>query len=306
MGSGAKGLSQNSGMFQGDVGKLQMDESQIVAAFLFPADKQTPCAVRPGVAAFDDPTPRELARTAFDLNFALARNVQNVTQASGEGLRGLAAVAFVQAEMLLASSHRLGTRHGHRPQRDLQQSDVVSVRAGDRNADRHAAGVRHDGSFDAELTAIGGVFAGFFPHPTAPWAWRRPTLANASRFHVWRRRFAGTFSRSGERRAAGPIPGNTDVRCLANRTAVATLSTGSRCATDRRCRWRLAGDLLAAFRPSDCVDTWAATARTVATFSRASAKNDYTNRNTYPPPCEEQMTFLSCSTPAAAFGSVLG
>jgi hypothetical protein len=301
-----RGLSQNSSMIQGDVGKLQMDESQVVADFLFPADKQTPRTVRPRVAAFDDPTPRTLARTALDLNFALARNVQNITQTSGEGLRGSTAVAFVQAEMLLASSHRLGTRHGHRPQRGPQQSDVVSVRAGDRNADRHAAGVRHDGSFDAQLTAIGGIFAGFFPRPTAPWSWSRPTLANASRFHVGRRRFAGTFSRSGERRDAGPIPGNTDVRCLANRTAAATLSTGSRCATDRRCRWRLAGDSLAAFRPWDCTDTWAVTARIVATFSRASAKNDYTNRNTYPPPCEEQMTFLSCSTSEAAFGSVMG
>jgi hypothetical protein len=47
-------------------------------------------------------------------------------------------------------------------------------------------------------------------------------------------------------------------------------------------------------------------ARTAATFSQASARNDHTNRNTYPPPCKEQMTFLSCSTPAAAFRSVLG
>lgn len=231
-----------------------MDKGQVVADFLFPADKQTPGAVRPRVAAFDYPAACALTWTTFDSNFALTRNVQNVTQTSGESFRGFAAVAFVQAEMLFASSHRLGTRQGHRSQRGPQQRDVVSVCSSDRNADRHAAGVRHDGSFDAKLTAIGGVFAGFFPRPTAPWSWSRPTLANASRFHVWRRRFAGTFSRSGERHDDGPIPGSTDVRCLANRTAAATLSTGSRCATDRRCRWRLAGDSLAAVRPSDCVD----------------------------------------------------
>ena len=283
-----------------------MDESQVVADFLFPADKQTPRAVRPGVAAFDNPTPRALARTAFDHDFALAGNVQNITQTSGESLRGLTAVALIQAEMLLAPSLGLGTCYGHGPQRGPQQSDVVSVRAGDRNADRHAANVRHDGSLDAELTAIGGVFAGFFPRPTVPWSWNRPTLANASRSRVVHRRFADISSRSGGRRAVDSIPGSTDARCLANRTAAARPSTGSRCATNRRRRWRLAGDSLAAVHPSGCADTWATTARTVATFSQASAKNDHTNHNTYPPPCEEQMTFLSCSTSAAAFRSVLG
>jgi len=285
---------------------LQMDESQVVADFLFPADKQTPRAVCPGVTAFYNPTPCALSRTTFDLNLALTRNMQNIAQTPGESLRGLAAVAFVQAEMLLASSNRLGTRHRHRLQSGQQQGDVVSVRAGDRNADRYAASIGHDGSLDAELTAIGGIFAGFFPRPTAPWSWSHPTLANAMRFRAVHHRFADTSSRSDERHDVGSIPGSTDARCLRNRTAAARLSTGSRCATNRRYRWRLAGDSLAAVHPSDCVDTWAATARTVATSSQASAKNDYTNRNTYPPPCEEQMTFLSCSTPVAAFCSVLG
>lgn len=283
-----------------------MDESQVVADFLFPADKQTPRTVRPRVAAFDNPTPCTLARTAFCLNFALARNVQNITQTSGKILRGLTTVALIQAKMLLAPSLRLGTRYGHGLQRGSQQSDIVSVRASDRNADRHAAGVGHDGSLDAELTAIGGVFAGFFPRPTAPWSWNRPTLANASRFRVSHRRFAGTSSKSGGTHVVGSIPGSTDVRCLKNRTAAAKLSIGSRYAADRRCRWRHAGDSLAAVRPSDCGDTWAATVRAVATFSQAFVRNDHTNRNTYPPPCKEQMTFLSCSTQAAAFRSVLG
>jgi len=258
------------------------------------------------VAAFDNPTPRALAPTTFDLDFALARNVRNISQTSGESLRGLAAITFVQAEMLFAPSHRLGSWHGHRLQRGLQERDVVRVRAGDRNADRHAASIGHDRSLDAELTAIGGVFAGFFPRPAAPWSWNRLTLANAMRFRVAHRRFADIFSKSNERRDAGSTPGSTDERCLRFRTAAAALSIGSRCATNRRCRWRRGGDSLAAARPWDCADTWATAAQTAATFSRASAQNDYTNRNAYPPPCEEQMIFLSCSTSVADFGSVLG
>jgi hypothetical protein len=283
-----------------------MDKSQVVADFLFPTDKKTPCAVCPRVAAFDYPTPCALAGTTFGLNLALARNVQDVSQTPRERLRGLGTISFVQAKMLLASSNRLGTPHGHRPQRGTQQSDVVRVCAGDGYADRHAAGVGHDGSLDAKLTAIGGVFAGFFPRPTAPWSWSRPTLANAMRSRVVRHTFVDTFSRSDERLAVGSILESSDAPCLANRTAAATLSTDSPFATDRRFRWRRLADSREADRPSDCADTLATTARTAATFSPASAQTDRTNRNAYPPPCKEQVTSISCSTPVVAFCSVLG
>ena len=86
-----------------------MDKSQVVADFLFPAYKKTPRAVRPRVAAFDYPATCALAGTTFDLNLALARNVQDVSQTPRERLRGLGTISFVQAEMLLASSDRLGT-----------------------------------------------------------------------------------------------------------------------------------------------------------------------------------------------------
>ena len=249
--------------------------------------KQTPRAVRPRVAAFEYPATGALPRTTFGLNLALTRNVQDVSQTPRERLCGLGTISFVQTEMLLTPSDRLGTPHGHRPQRGTQQSDVVGVRAGDCSADRHTAGIGHDGSLDAKLTAIGGVFAGFFPRPTAPWSWNRPTLANAMRSRVAHHTFADIFSRSVERRVVGSIPESTDARCLTPRTAAATLSIDNRCATNRRCRWRRVGDWLAAARPLDCADTWVTTARIVPTFSQASAQNDYTNQSAYPPPCEE-------------------
>ena len=283
-----------------------MDKSQIVADFLFPTDKKTPRAVRPGMAAFDYPATCALAGATFDLHLALARNMQNVSQMPRKRRRGLGTVAFVQAKMLLAPPNRLGTPHGHRPQRGLQQSDVVRIRAGNGDADRHAAGVGHDGPFDAELTAIRGVFAGFFPRPTVPWSWSRPTLANATRFRDVHHTFEDIFSRSDRRRGDGSILESTDARCSKLRTAAAVLSTDSRYATNRGCRWQRSADLREAARPSDCADNWATTAQTVATFFQASAQNDYTNRNSYSPPCEEQVILLSCSTPAATFSSVSG
>jgi hypothetical protein len=192
-------------------------------------------------------------------------------------------------------------------QRGPQQLDIVSVGAGDRDAQRHAAAVCHNGTLDAELTAIGGVFAGFFPRPTAPWSWLRPTLASATRSHVASHTFAGIFSTSDGRPGVGSIPESTDAPCWMNRTAAAMPSTGSPCVTDRRFRWRRPADLLWDDRPSDYADTWATAAPTAATSSPASAQTDRTNRNSCSPPCEEQRTSISTfSTHRVSFCSVLG
>jgi len=279
-----KGLSQNSGLLQGSIGELQMDKGRVIADLLFPTHKQAPRAVRPGVTSFDYPAASTLPGATLWLDFALTRDVRNITEASGESFCGPTAVAFVQTEMLPTPSGRLGTRQGNRLQRGTQQLDVVSVGTGDRDAQRHAATIRHDRSLDAELTAISRVFAGFFPRPTAPWSWLRPVLASAIRSRVACHTFADIFSRSDEISGVGSIPESTDAPCWASRTVAAMPSTGSPYATDRRFRWQRPADLLGADLPSDCADTWATTAPTVATFSPASAQTDRTNCIAYPPP----------------------
>jgi len=283
-----------------------MDESQVVAEFLFPTNKETPRAVRPGVTTFDDPAAGTLPSPSLHRNIALAGNVRNVVETSRESFCGLAEVSLVQAEVLLGRSTRLGTGHGNRFQCGPQQGSIVSVCSCDCDSQRYTAAIGYDGSLDAQLTAIGGVFAGFFPHLTAPWSWSRPLLATASRFRDARHRFADISSRIDGRRVVGSIPGSIDVPCSANRTAVATPSTDSPSATDRRCHWQRLADSLEAAHLSDCADTAAITARTAATFSRASAQTDPTNRNAYPPPCKELKTSMSSSTLQVAFCSVLG
>jgi len=261
-----------------------MNEGQVITDFLFPADKQTPRTVRPRVATFDHPTASALSSATLHLHFAFTRNVRYISKASRKRFRGTTAVAFVQTEMLPTPSDRLGTRQGNRLQRSTQQFDVVSVGTGDRDAQRHAAAVRHDRSLDAELTAIGGVFAGFFPRPTVPWSWLRLTLAIASRSRVSCHTFAGIVSKSDGTPGVGSILESTDAPCWMNRTAAATPSTDSPCATDRRFHWRRPADSLGGDRPFDCADTWATAAPTVATFSPASAQTDRANCIAYQPP----------------------
>ena len=284
-----------------------MDKSQVVADLFFPSHKQTPCAVRPGMISFNHPAASTLSSPSLWFDFALARDVRNVAKTSGESFRGATTVAFVQTEMLPAPSGRFGSPHGYRLQRGPQQLDIVSVGTGDRDAQRHTAAVRHDGTLDAELTAIGRVFAGIFPHPTAPWSWLRPTLASATRSRVSCHTFAGIFSRNDGRRGVGSIPESTDVPCWMNRTAAAMPSTGSPCATNRRFRWRRPADLHEGDRPSDYADTGATAAPTAATFSLASAQTDRTNCIACSPPCEEQRTSMSTSsTHRVSVCSVLG
>ena len=286
---------------------MQMDKGQVITDLLFPTHKQAPRAVRPGVTSFDYPAAGALPGATLWLDFALTRDVRNIAEASGEGFRGPTAIAFVQTEMLPTPSSRLGTRQGNRLQRGTKQLDVVSVGAGDRDAQWHAATIRHDRSLDAELTAIGGVFAGFFPRPTVPWSWLRPTLASATRSRVSCHTFAGIVSRSDGTPGVGSIPESTDAPYWRNRTAAATPSTGSPYATDRRFRWRRPADLLGDDRPSDYADTWATAVPTAATFFLASAQTDRTNCIACSPPCEEHRTSVSTSsTHRVSSCSVLG
>ena len=136
------------------------------------------------MTSFDYPAAGALPDATLWLDFALTWHVRNIAEATGESFGGPTAVAFVQTEMLPTPPSRLGTRQGNRLQRGTKQLDIVSVGTGDRDAQRHTATIRHNRSLDAELTAIGGVFAGFFPHPTAPWSWLRPALASAIRSRV--------------------------------------------------------------------------------------------------------------------------
>jgi len=87
-----------------------MDKGQVIADLLFPTHKKAPRAVRPGVTSFDYPTAGALSGAATGLDFALTRDVEDIAEASGKSGCGATAVAFVQTEMLPASSGRLGTR----------------------------------------------------------------------------------------------------------------------------------------------------------------------------------------------------
>src|ERR1700761_4810460 len=87
-----------------------MEEAEIVGDFLFPADQQSSGTVEPRMGAFDFPAAR-LATAVLGLRrlVGLARHVGRVAALANLSIDRLAAVAFVEAEMLRLPRSRLGT-----------------------------------------------------------------------------------------------------------------------------------------------------------------------------------------------------
>ncbi len=144
--------------------------------------------------------------------------------------------------MLQATTARARPLQWNRTQRRLQKCLVVSVGAGDGNSQRDAAAVGEHRTLHAELTAIGRVFAGFFPRPAATSSSPRLPLASATRSHSSRRTCVSTTSRTAARCPTAPTPESTDAWYWTTRRVVAKLSTGSPFAANSRCRRRRPAD----------------------------------------------------------------
>jgi hypothetical protein len=283
-----------------------MDEAQVIVGFLFSSHQQAPCPVSPRVTSFDDPTAGSLSgATRFGFS-ATWWNMWYVAVAASQTFNRFAEVPFVQTEMLLASSLRLGTRYGNRSQRSAQKFLIVRVRAVDGDAQRHASRVGEHRTLDAQLTAIGGVFAGFFPHPREPWSSCHPATASANQSPDVGRRPSDMLSKTSGKCHAAPILESSDAPCSAHRTAVARLSTGNLYAVDKGCRPPHTANSRADAHLCGCERTWATTAPNVARVFRASAQIDPANRNAYTPPCHEPIESSTGSTQDVCNSSVMG
>src|SRR6478735_5391525 len=118
-----------------------MNKAQIILDFLFPSHQQAAGAVGPGMRCFYNPASGAVPRSASSVLFISAANMRLIAAAPGNSQRGLAEVAFVEAEMLPAATARARPLHRNRTQRGLQKFLIVSVGSGNRNSQRNAATV---------------------------------------------------------------------------------------------------------------------------------------------------------------------
>lgn len=283
-----------------------MNECQIVVGFLLPPRQQAAGSIGPAMGSFHHPASRSSGLVMRLFVGAALGCMGLVSAAFGESLNRLANITFIQTEMLPPPSVRTRPADGDRVQCFGNQLLIVRIRAGNGNAQRHAAGVSEHGPLDAEFAAIGRVFPGFFPHPAATWSSPRPNSAIAIRYLFADRTYEGKPSIVVGRRLARSIPESNGAPCSASRTRVAKPSTDNLCAVGKRYRWPQPANSREVARHCGSRDTWAATAPSSAITLPVSAKTYPANPVAYTPPCLEPEHSSSGSTHKVDVCSVMG
>ena len=264
-----------------------MNESKIVRRLLFPADQEPARSVGPRVRCLDNPASSFLPGSAAALFFATTSDVRNVPEAFRRGGRRLAKVPFVETQMLPHAASA-GASNRYRAKRVSQKPLVVSVGAGNRDAQRNAAGIGQNRSLAPELTAVGGIFPGFFPRPAATWWSRHRELASAKRCLACDCISAAPVSKTAAKYPGVSTLGNSDERYWDCQTVAGVPSTGNRCATDKEYRWRQRAGSRGVVQPLSVVDTSAASAQAAARDFRASKQTCPANRSASTPPCKQR------------------
>ena len=155
-----------------------MDECEVIRGFLFPPHEQASRAVGPAMRSLDDPPSLALAFVAGSRLAVTRRHMKTVSTTCDESFNRRATISFVQAEVLPAASWRTRTGHWDGVQSFGSQFLVMSVRAGDRDAQGHAPTIGEHRTLDAQFATIGRVFACLFPPRGAPWSSLRRCFAN--------------------------------------------------------------------------------------------------------------------------------
>jgi hypothetical protein len=159
-------LSQNLTVPPEDVSAGEMNEAEVIAGSFHPPHEQAAVAIEPRSCALDDPTAGAFALRALRSDFFAARfDMWLVTTPTQTLAVRFAVVAEIAAQILATTAPRRGPAHGNAIERFEEQLHVMRVRAAYGHADGHAAAVGEDRALDAQLTAIGGISAGFFSPP---------------------------------------------------------------------------------------------------------------------------------------------
>ena len=152
-----------------------------ICSFL-PSYQYPPKSVHPTVGAFHHPSSRFKPSFFFDgLGFfAPGADVCCETKHPHQLPRFIVVVALVHTHTLLLSLGRLRAFDRDALDRLLNQLEVVSIGAVDREADRDALGFGEQTSLRPFLCTIRWIGTGFFPLQAAPWSKHRPSRARTS------------------------------------------------------------------------------------------------------------------------------
>ena len=159
-----------------------MKKAKIILRFLLPSYQYTPETIHPTVSSLGDPA------TGFEANLMLDRLGFFTTRANMSGISKLfhqssyltGIISLIQTYALRLLLRRLRARHRDTLKRSLNHFAVMSIRPGNRQADRYTIGFSQQTSFNALFGPIRRVWAGFSPRQAGPCSSHRPWTAKTS------------------------------------------------------------------------------------------------------------------------------
>ena len=226
-----------------------MNKSKIVLRFLLPTYQNTPEAIHPTVCSLRHPTARFEADLMLDrLSFFTAgANVGSIGKFLDQSSYLARIISFVQTHPLWLLLCRLWASNRDTLKRRLDHFAVMSIRPGNRHANRYSVGFRQQTSFNTLFGTIRGIGAGFFPRQVGLLPWPHPSTAKTNQSLSTRHSLPKPWPRVSGKLRLGSIPEIANERCcLSKYPSHSKHSIGSRFATQRRCRPWPGGQVLSA------------------------------------------------------------
>jgi len=162
-------------------------------------------------------------------------------------------ISLVQTHPLWLLLCRLRASDRDTLKRRLDHFAVMSIRPGNRHANRYSVGFRQQTSFNTLFGPIRGIGAGFFPRQAGPLSWPHPSTAKTNQSLSTGHSLPKPGPRVSGKLRPGSIPEIANGRCCLNKyPSHSKRSIGSRFATQRRCRpWPRGQVLSACLRQND-------------------------------------------------------
>ena len=147
----------------------EMDEGEEVGSLLFPAYEKSAGAVHPAVRTLDNPSTRFPAVGSLRDVFPAAAQVQFITVELGQIDSDGIVVSLVQAQAMVTRTV-CGTRPLCIGESFIEQLVIIAVGACHDDGERDPGRVGGQTDLGSALAPVGGIGAGFFPRPRAPWS----------------------------------------------------------------------------------------------------------------------------------------
>ena len=239
-----------------------MKKTKIILRFLLPPYQYTPETIHPTVCPLRDPATGFEANLTFDrLGFFTTRaNISSISKLFYQSSYFTGIISLIQTHALRLLLRRLWARHRDTLKRSLDHFAVMSIRPGNRQADRYTVGFSQQTSFNALFGPIRRIWAGFFPRQVGPCSSRRPLTAKTSQSLSTRHSLEEPSPRVSEKLRLRSTPEiESGLYCLNKYRFHSMRSTDSRFAAQKRLRpWPCDLPLAACHRQNDAYSgAWA-------------------------------------------------